>query len=133
MRRTGLVTALGAGIALGTSLGGRATLGQAPTASSAHSSPAPTPPAPVAKPVGYFQGPVGYTTGGGWVVWSNGLVKAMGGPATYGDLPSRGIHVNDIVSMLPTYNGRGYYLVGADGGVFAFGDAKFYGALTMMH
>ena len=31
--------------------------------------------------------------------------------------------------MSSTPNGRGYTLVGSDGGVFTFGDAPFYGSL----
>ena len=31
--------------------------------------------------------------------------------------------------MAPTPSGRGYWLVGGDGGVFAFGDAEFYGSM----
>jgi len=30
--------------------------------------------------------------------------------------------------MVPTTDGKGYFLVGADGGVFAFGDARFEGS-----
>ena len=30
--------------------------------------------------------------------------------------------------MVPTPDGKGYLLVAADGGVFAFGDAHFYGS-----
>jgi hypothetical protein len=47
----------------------------------------------------------------------------------YGSLPGLGLHVNDIVGIVPTANDLGYYLVGSDGGVFAFGDAPFYGSL----
>jgi hypothetical protein len=32
--------------------------------------------------------------------------------------------------MAPTPGGRGYWLVAADGGVFAFGDARFCGSLV---
>ena len=40
-----------------------------------------------------------------------------------------GKHLNaPIAGMVPTPSGKGYYLVGADGGVFAFGDAQFSGA-----
>jgi hypothetical protein len=35
-----------------------------------------------------------------------------------------------IVDMEPTPSGKGYWLLGADGGVFTFGDAGFYGAAT---
>ena len=34
-----------------------------------------------------------------------------------------------ITAIAPTTDGRGYWLVGADGGVFAFGDAVFHGSL----
>jgi N-acetylmuramoyl-L-alanine amidase len=33
-----------------------------------------------------------------------------------------------IVGMAPTPNGLGYWMVGSDGGIFSFGDAKFYGS-----
>jgi hypothetical protein len=37
--------------------------------------------------------------------------------------------VNNIIGLTATQTGRGYWLVGSDGGVFAFGDARFYGSL----
>jgi hypothetical protein len=47
----------------------------------------------------------------------------------YGSLPSLGISPDaPIVGISATPDGRGYWLVGADGGVFAFGDAVFYGS-----
>jgi N-acetylmuramoyl-L-alanine amidase len=33
-----------------------------------------------------------------------------------------------VVGMAPTHDGNGYWLVGSDGGIFAFGDAAFYGS-----
>ncbi len=33
-----------------------------------------------------------------------------------------------IVSMVATPDAKGYWLVAADGGVFTFGDAGFYGS-----
>ena len=33
-----------------------------------------------------------------------------------------------IVAMAPTADGQGYWEVASDGGVFAFGDAPFYGS-----
>ena len=33
------------------------------------------------------------------------------------------------VAIIPTKSGRGYYLVTADGGVFSFGDAEFFGSM----
>jgi hypothetical protein len=47
----------------------------------------------------------------------------------YGSLPGLGIHVDDIVGMVPTANDHGYFVVGSDGGVFAFGDAPFENSL----
>jgi hypothetical protein len=35
--------------------------------------------------------------------------------------------------MAATPDGRGYWLAAADGGVFSFGDAKFYGSLASVH
>jgi hypothetical protein len=32
------------------------------------------------------------------------------------------------VSIAPTFDGRGYWLLGSDGGVFSYGDASFYGS-----
>jgi hypothetical protein len=47
----------------------------------------------------------------------------------YGSLPSLGVTpAAPIVGISATSDGRGYWLVGADGGVFAFGDAVFYGS-----
>ena len=34
-----------------------------------------------------------------------------------------------VVGMAPTATGDGYWLVAADGGLFAFGDAVFYGSI----
>ena len=37
--------------------------------------------------------------------------------------------MSPIVGMAATADGRGYWLVAADGGIFAFGDAAFYGSI----
>jgi hypothetical protein len=34
-----------------------------------------------------------------------------------------------VVGLAATPSGRGYWLAAADGGVFAFGDAAFHGAV----
>ena len=34
--------------------------------------------------------------------------------------------------MVPSNDGKGYLLIGADGGIFAFGDAPFDGSLPGM-
>ena len=38
-----------------------------------------------------------------------------------------------IVGMAPTPDGDGYWMVGSDGGVFASGDAQFYGSTGSLH
>lgn len=53
--------------------------------------------------------------------------RYQGGPDMPADDPNR-INVNaPIVGMAATPSGAGYWLVAADGGVFAFGDATFLG------
>jgi beta-lactamase class A len=38
-----------------------------------------------------------------------------------------------MVGIAPTPSGKGYWLVAADGGVFTFGDAHFYGTASTLH
>ena len=73
---------------------------------------------PLANPVGGYD-----------LVGSDGGVFAFGGAPFLGSLPGIGVHVKDIVGMVPTNNDGGYWLAGADGGVFAFGNAPFLGSL----
>ncbi len=40
------------------------------------------------------------------------------------DLPLDG----PVVASVATVSGRGYWMIGSDGGVFAFGDAEFHGS-----
>jgi hypothetical protein len=73
---------------------------------------------------------------GYWLVASDGGVFAFNAPYV-GSLPGLGLHpagsglpnsLNEpIVGMVPSANGQGYYMVGADGGVFAF-NATFAGS-----
>jgi hypothetical protein len=76
---------------------------------------------------------------GYWEVASDGGVFAFGDAGFYGSIPGLGIapagspgsgrELNGpIVAIVPTTDGRGYFMVGADGGVFAFGDATFAGS-----
>ncbi len=69
--------------------------------------------------------------GGYDLVGSDGGVFVFGQPGTgfYGSLPGLGVHVNNVVGIVPTSTGQGYFLVGSDGGVFAFGNAGYYGSL----
>ena len=77
-----------------------------------------------AEPSGYDM--VG--SDGGVFVFPTG---ASGG--FYGSLPALGVHVGNIVGMVPTADDQGYFLVGADGGVFAFGNAPYLGSLPGLH
>ena len=44
------------------------------------------------------------------------------------------IHLNQpIVGMAATPDGGGYWLVASDGGIFAYGDAQFYGSTGSIH
>jgi hypothetical protein len=37
------------------------------------------------------------------------------------------------VGIVATPDGEGYWLVGADGGVLSYGDARFYGSAAALH
>ncbi|HET7487871.1 MAG TPA: NlpC/P60 family protein [Acidimicrobiales bacterium] len=68
-----------------------------------------------------------------WKVLTDGSVHALGQDAPFhGALPSGegglGIQVNDVVDILPNGDG-GYWLAAADGAVFSFGQAVFWGSL----
>jgi hypothetical protein len=76
--------------------------------------------------------------GGYWLVASDGGVFTFGDAGFFGSIPGMGFapagtgaakKLNaPIVGMVPSSNGGGYFMVGSDGGVFAFGDAKFEGS-----
>jgi hypothetical protein len=76
--------------------------------------------------------------GGYWLVGSDGGIFSFGNAGFYGSIPKLGLapagtvggkHLNaPIVGMVPTSDGRGYFMVASDGGVFAFGDALFEGS-----
>ena len=75
---------------------------------------------------------------GYWLVASDGGIFSFGDAGFYGSIPGSGIapagsglphSLNaPIVGMVPSADGGGYFMVGADGGVFTFGDAKFEGS-----
>ena len=75
---------------------------------------------------------------GYWLVATDGGVFAFGDAGFYGSIPGLGIapagsgakkELNaPIVGIVPSVDDRGYFMVAADGGVFAFGDAKFEGS-----
>jgi ribosomal protein L24E len=64
------------------------------------------------------------STGGYLAIGSSGQVTAGGGATAYGSASS----TSKIVGGAPTVDGGGYYLVAADGSVYTFGNAKFYGS-----
>ena len=76
--------------------------------------------------------------GGYWLVASDGGIFAFGNAGFHGSIPGTGLnpagsglpHSLDapIVGMVPSTDGGGYFMVASDGGVFAFGDAKFEGS-----
>lgn len=61
----------------------------------------------------------------------NGAVASRGDATAYGDLV--GVASTPIVAAASSPSGHGYWLVAADGGVFAFGDARFQGSLAGRH
>jgi len=63
----------------------------------------------------------------------DGGAFALGNPGGFhGSLPGMGITVDDIVAIVSTPDNRGYWMVGFDGGTFAFGDAHYWGSLPGM-
>jgi hypothetical protein len=82
---------------------------------------------------------------GGWVLYGDsGQVVPFGDALWYGD--GSNISLSGISLTIPSYgslsyfqgivvtaDGKGYWLVGEDGGVFSFGDAQFYGSMGGKH
>ena len=76
--------------------------------------------------------------GGYWLDASDGGVFAFGATQFYGSIPGLGIHPYGsgsphslnapIVGMVPSADQGGYFMVASDGGVFAFGSARFAGS-----
>jgi hypothetical protein len=75
---------------------------------------------------------------GYWLVASDGGIFSFGDSSFYGSIPGLGLHPAGsglpnslnapIVGMVPSSTGHGYFMVASDGGVFAFGDARFEGS-----
>jgi Bacterial Ig-like domain (group 3) len=76
---------------------------------------------------------------GYWLVGSDGGVFSFGDAGFHGSIPGLGLAPAGtlgsahklsapIVGIVPTSDGAGYFMVSADGGVFAFGDAHFEGS-----
>ena len=65
-------------------------------------------------------------SGARYVVYASGRLRVLGGARHRGDL-SRIPLVKPIVGMALTLSKNGYWMVAKDGGIFAYGDARFYG------
>ena len=75
---------------------------------------------------------------GYWLDASDGGVFSFGSTQFYGSIPGIGLSPAGsglphslnapIVGMVPSVDDGGYFMVASDGGVFAFGDAKFEGS-----
>jgi hypothetical protein len=66
------------------------------------------------------------TGGGFWAVTTSGVVQGRGDGGALGSAPPR---LNaPIVDIARTADGRGYWLLGQDGGIFTFGTAVFHGS-----
>ena len=71
---------------------------------------------------------------GFWTVNWVGDVSPHGGAPTLGSPAASGLTLaKPIVDMAATPDGEGYWLVASDGGVFTYGDARFYGSTGAMH
>ena len=80
--------------------------------------------------------------GGYWLVASDGGIFAFGDAGFFGSIPGAGLNPAGsglphslnapIVGMVPSSDGGGYFMVASDGGVFAFGDARFEGSCPGM-
>ena len=76
--------------------------------------------------------------GGYWLDASDGGVFSFGDTQFYGSIPGLGLNPAGsglpnslnapIVGMVPSNDDGGYFMVASDGGVFAFGDARFAGS-----
>ena len=77
--------------------------------------------------------------GGYWLDASDGGIFAFGDAGFHGSIPGLGIapagtpgasnELNEpVVGMVPSSDDGGYFMVASDGGVFAFGDARFAGS-----
>ena len=86
---------------------------------------------PVTTTTGPVVGIAGVPSAKGyWVVTAAGNVSKHGTDiGFYGDPPGLGKHISNIVAITGTSDGKGYYLVGTDGGIFTFGDARFHGSV----
>ena len=60
-----------------------------------------------------------------WAVDNRGAVWTAGQTVSYGDVTNE---IHPPTAIVATPSGNGYYILIADGGVYSFGDAVFYGS-----
>jgi hypothetical protein len=84
-----------------------------PVAASAHPSAAPRP-----HVIGLWPNDVNFGGGGGYAVWNTGKVQALNGAPNYGSVTPP---VTNIVGFAPDPDSGGYWLIGANGQVYAEG------------
>ena len=72
-----------------------------------------------------------------WVADSSGRIYGesdFSGPPANNVGDASGLHLNaPVVGMSPTADAGGYWLVAADGGMFTYGDAHFFGSTGNIH
>ena len=91
--------------------------------------------------------------GGYWMAGTDGSVYTFGDAKYFGSLPGSGVNVppisitgfarpstvsvqiplSTVGDMVRSPDGGGYWLASFDGGVFAYGDANFYGSVPGVH
>ncbi len=65
-----------------------------------------------------------------WLATRSGAVYSFGLPS-YG---SPGVPLNrPVVTIVPTADDQGYWMVASDGGIFSYGDATFFGSTGNLH
>jgi hypothetical protein len=63
-------------------------------------------------------------------VTQNDAVEAFGNTGYFGSLPALGVTpAKPVIGVVHTAGTGGYWLIGSDGGIFAFGSAPFVGSL----
>ncbi|MGH9104829.1 MAG: hypothetical protein ACRDZX_03140 [Acidimicrobiales bacterium] len=120
---SGATTSTTVTVTTGSATTGSATTGSAsPTTTSSTAPVTPTPPSPPTTAPGTR---VGY-----WLVRANGKVKSLGVPS-HGDLSKVSLH-QKLVGGAAVPGAGGYWLVSSTGGVYEFGDARFYGSAGLL-